>query len=76
MGFRLPVDKWFRGDLGIYGESILLKKGSFVQTIFKKEKIRYILSEHKKHEQLGYGRHLWALLMLELWYTNYFAGVK
>jgi len=71
MGFGIPIDVWFRGDLKKYSYGILLSKKALSRGIFKKEAIKKILDTHTK-TKISYAYHIWALITLELWFREYF----
>ncbi len=70
IGFTIPLDQWFEGSLNDYSRSILLKKNSFITSIFNTNYIQEMLSTHSINTD--FGPRLWALLSLELWYKAYF----
>lgn len=71
MGFGVPIEHWFRGDLGPYAESILLSPKSVKRGLFRPQAIQKILADH--HEtKVNYANQIWALLTLELWFREYF----
>ena len=71
MGFGMPLDRWFREDWGKYAESILLSNKAISRDLFKKEKIKELLSEHKLGN-IDVSGQIWVLLTLELWFREYF----
>ncbi len=70
MGFTIPLNKWFRGNLRKYTQSILINKKAKTHDIFNQEFIKNLLKSHS--ENTDYGPQLWSLLTLELWFRNYF----
>ncbi len=71
MGFGVPIEQWFRGDLDAYIRSILLSKRLTDRGLFKPEVIEQILNQHQQ-TKVNYARQIWALLTLELWFREYF----
>lgn len=71
MGFGVPIEKWFRGELKDYARDILLSEKSTERGLFKKEKIKKILDSHNS-TTINYSPRIWALLTLELWFREYF----
>lgn len=69
-GFTIPLDRWFEGSLNDYTQSILLKKNSFVTSLFNANCIKEMLKKHSINTD--FGPRLWSLLSLELWHTAYF----
>ncbi len=71
MGFGVPIDVWFRGELREYAEQKLLQGHLVSQGLCKKEAIEDILHTHTT-TQINFSPHIWALLTLELWFEEYF----
>ncbi len=72
-GFVLPIERWFRGDLGRYAETVLLNsQNTLTQHIFDREEVRRLITTHTT-TSINLAPPLWALLTLELWYQHYFA---
>ena len=71
MGFGVPIDHWFRNDLERYAKNILLSEKTINRKLFKTEKIRKILDKHSD-TRINCARKIWALLVLELWFREYF----
>lgn len=71
MGFGVPIDAWFRGELKNYAHDTLLSKKAMSRGLFKKEYIESILDEHTKTD-VNCSPRIWALLTLELWFREYF----
>jgi asparagine synthase (glutamine-hydrolysing) len=70
MGFGVPLDYWFRGELKEFMYDILLGKRFIERGYFKKEKIKKLLNEHVKG-QADHSYRIWALLVLELWHQMF-----
>lgn len=69
-GFTVPLAGWFRGDLRNYTrENITDPK--FIDYGFNKKFIEKILSTHD-NRQKNYENQLWTLLMLRLWFKQWF----
>jgi len=71
MGFGVPIERWFRGELKDYAYDILLSEKSIQRKLFKKEEIKKILDSHNS-TTVNYSPRIWALLTLELWFREYF----
>ncbi|TXH07765.1 MAG: asparagine synthase (glutamine-hydrolyzing) [Candidatus Moraniibacteriota bacterium] len=71
MGFGVPIDTWFRGELKEYAAKKLLQGHLVSRGLFKKEAIEDILHTHTT-TQINFSPHIWALLTLELWFEEYF----
>lgn len=71
MGFGIPIDVWFRGELKDYAYDLLLSEQAIARGIFKKEAIKSLLDEHN-NTQISHAYRIWALITLELWFREYF----
>jgi asparagine synthase (glutamine-hydrolysing) len=70
VGFKVPLDEWFRGGLRDYVHDLLLAPDSFVSTYFDRKVVESLLAAHDRHrrdEQL----RIWTLMGLEIWYRRY-----
>ncbi len=70
MGFGVPIEKWFRGDLHTYASDILLSDRAVKRGFFKPEALKSLLNTHR-HTNINYANHMWALLTMELWFREY-----
>lgn len=71
MGFGVPIEHWFRGELKEYTKEKLLG-GQLVQRgLFRESAILDILNMHTE-TGVNYSPHIWALLTLELWFEEFF----
>ena len=70
VGFRVPVNEWFRGTMKDYLFDHLLGAGSRTSGYYNGPVLEKILSDHvngrQNHEKL-----LWCLLNLEIWHREY-----
>jgi asparagine synthase (glutamine-hydrolysing) len=66
VGFRVPVNQWFRTSMREYLLDHLTATNSRTRHYYRPERLRSILDEHidgrQNHEKL-----LWSMLSLELW---------
>ncbi|MDD5449050.1 MAG: asparagine synthase (glutamine-hydrolyzing) [Candidatus Omnitrophica bacterium] len=67
MGFGIPIDKWFRGELKDYARDILLSGKSIDRGYFKDVSVRQLLDAHASG-RANHGARIWSLLNLELWH--------
>lgn len=69
VGFRVPVNEWFRGSMRGYLADHLLGSDSRTREYYRPEALRSYVDEHtagrQNHEKL-----LWALLTLEIWHRE------
>ncbi|MHB8388434.1 MAG: asparagine synthase (glutamine-hydrolyzing) [Acidiferrobacteraceae bacterium] len=72
VGFRVPVNEWFRGKMREYLCDHLTGPASQTRAYYQPNELERILNEHlsghQNHEKL-----LWSLLNLELWHRIYAA---
>ena len=70
VGFRVPVNEWFRGPMRGYLLEHLRGAGSLTRPYYDARRLDALLDEHlagrQNHEKL-----LWTLLTLELWHRQY-----
>jgi len=70
VGFRVPLDEWFRGGLKDYAHDLLLGSNSFVSSYLDRRVIEAMLRDHmraRRNEEL----RLWTLLGLEVWHRTF-----
>lgn len=70
VGFRVPVNEWFRGPMRGYVGDHLLGADSKTRDYYRRPQLERILNDHisgrQNHEKL-----LWTLLTLEIWHRQY-----
>jgi asparagine synthase (glutamine-hydrolysing) len=70
VGFRVPVNEWFRGEMREYLLDHLQARSSITRHYYDARVLDQVLTEHlngrQNHEKL-----LWALLNLEVWHRQY-----
>jgi asparagine synthetase B (glutamine-hydrolysing) len=66
MGFGVPLDHWFRGELRPLLYDTLLDSRSLSRGYFKPESVRRLVEEHDER-RWDHSYRLWALLCFELW---------
>ena len=73
VGFRVPVNEWFRGNMREFLLDHLQSANSLTRTYFDQGALYQIVSDHidgrQNHEKL-----LWSLLNLEIWHRQYAAS--
>ncbi|HBT88876.1 asparagine synthase (glutamine-hydrolyzing) [Desulfobacter sp.] len=72
MGFSVPLDDWFRGELKELASSTLFSAESGLGNFFNMEEIKRIWEIHQS-EKRNYSAVLWSFLMFELWYKQFMA---
>lgn len=71
MGFGVPIEHWFRGSLNGYIREHLLDGRFARRNIVKQQFVSELVEKHTKGK-INYANQLWALLMLELWFEEFF----
>ncbi len=66
MGFGVPLDHWFRGELREFAREILFDKRALDREYFRPAAVAQLWEEHQQG-RFNHGYRLWALLILELW---------
>ena len=70
VGFRVPVNEWFRGKMRDYLLDHLQSQNSLTRAYFDPGALHQIVADHldgrQNHEKL-----LWSLLNLEIWHRQY-----
>ena len=69
MGFGIPLDRWFRGELKDELRSVLLDPRTLARGLFRPESVETMVDEHATSKR-DHAYRLWALLMLELWFRQ------
>ena len=70
-GFSLPINMWLKGDLKEYVYSCLLSKRFENRNILTKQFVKRLLDTHM-NSNIDTSYTIWTLLMLELWFREYF----
>ncbi len=66
MGFGVPLDHWFRGELREMTRDVLLSDRAVSRGYFQRESIERLITEHQQR-RADHKARLWSLLVLELW---------
>ena len=69
MGFRIPLDDWFRGNLSQTARDLLLGPQSMARGYFRAGAIQNLLHEHRS-ARWNHGDRIWSLLCLEMWHRT------
>lgn len=70
VGFRVPVNEWFRGGMRDYLHDHLTSTDSRTAAYYNKPALLRLLDEHAKGRQ-NHEKLLWSLLNLEIWHKEY-----
>lgn len=72
-GFGVPMDRWFRGDLGtLYADEVLSGTGRLADVLAPSE-LRRLWADHQDG-CADHGARLWTLLTLERWLRDIAGG--
>lgn len=66
MGFPVPLNEWYQGPLREFLGDILLGPRARQRGIYRLEQVENLITSERK-----FGRQLWGLLSLELWYRAF-----
>ncbi len=69
VGFRVPVNEWFRTSLREYLADHVLGGDSFLRDLFHRAALERVVGEHLRGEQ-NHERTLWCLLNLDIWHRR------
>jgi asparagine synthase (glutamine-hydrolysing) len=70
VGFRVPVNQWFRTRMRDYLVEHLQGSGSKTRSYYDRQVLDLIVSDHLDGRQ-NHEKTLWALLNLEIWHRHY-----
>lgn len=70
VGFRVPVNEWFRTSMREYLYDHLTGPGSRTSAYYRSDALEKVLAEHVEGKQ-NHEKLLWALLSLEIWQREY-----
>jgi asparagine synthase (glutamine-hydrolysing) len=70
VGFRVPVNEWFRGSLRDYLTDHLTGPNTRTRAYFKPDVLARYVNEHVTGQQ-NHEKLLWCLLNLEIWHRVY-----
>jgi asparagine synthase (glutamine-hydrolysing) len=69
MGFPVPLVEWARGPLRDFVADTLLSRRAAQRGLYKMDGVRAVIDGDR-----GFGRQLWGLLCLELWFRAFVDG--
>jgi asparagine synthase (glutamine-hydrolysing) len=67
MGFPVPIYEWFRGELRVFVEDVMLGPTARQRGIYDLPALERALRSERP-----FGRTVWGLLSLELWFRGFF----
>ena len=71
LGFPTPLDNWFKTGMIDYAKEILLDPISINRNLFNNNKMEKFLKLNEKLPYDFYGKKVWMLMNIELWYRNF-----
>jgi asparagine synthase (glutamine-hydrolysing) len=69
-GFELPLDEWFRDDLGLHFRALLLDGSLAIHGLFNRAYIEGIISAHRAY-RANHGGRIWILANLGIWLNRF-----
>jgi asparagine synthase (glutamine-hydrolysing) len=73
VGFRVPLESWFRSDLRDSMWDRLTGADSFVAQNFDRNAVRELLTRHESG-QFNEESRIWTLMSLEIWHETFFGA--
>ncbi|MCP5363693.1 MAG: asparagine synthase (glutamine-hydrolyzing) [Hyphomicrobiales bacterium] len=71
LGFKIPLDDWFRSELRGFAQDKLLGESSFSRQFLSRPFIERMLHRHM-NERADEASRIWTLLCLEIWHETFF----
>jgi asparagine synthase (glutamine-hydrolysing) len=71
VGFRVPIDAWFRGGLQDMSWDLLTAPDALASTLLDRKAVRQLLERHRSGAADEQAR-IWPLLSLEVWHRTFF----
>ncbi len=68
-GFAIPLDRWLRGDLREWAESLLCSTQISATGVFDQRQVRELWLDHQSARDNA-GSRLWAILAMQSWLLN------
>ena len=75
VGFRVPVNEWFRGPMRDYLYDHLMGTDSLTLHYYRRDALERVLLEHTSARQ-NHEKLLWTLLNLEIWHRQCLKTVR
>lgn len=70
MGFGVPLDHWFRGELQPLLRDTVLSESALSRGLFRPDGVRELVRQHVDGEW-DHSYRLWSLLVLEMWQRTF-----
>jgi asparagine synthase (glutamine-hydrolysing) len=71
VGFKVPLERSFHGDIVDHARDVLLDDGAVTQTVLDRGELERWLRDGQEHRG-EFGQKVWMLVNLELWFRQYF----
>lgn len=71
MGFGIPIISWLKNELAQYVKERLLSAPPVFYTYFDRAAIERLITDHQAGKA-DYSNHIWSLLLLEMWLSEFF----
>ena len=75
VGFRVPLDAWFRNGLEAFAWDTLTSENSIAFKLLDRAAVRSLLERHRRKASNEEMR-IWTLLCLEIWHQEFFRDSK
>ncbi len=75
VGFRVPLDEWFRGPLKSMAYDLLSDNSFRESGIFNSVAVESLIEQHMK-EMSNHGSEIFSLLTFEIWRRNLHLGIE
>ncbi len=75
VGFRVPLDAWFRDGLESFAWDTLTSQTSLTSTYMDRSAVRALLDRHRERKS-NEDIRIWTLLCLEIWHQEFFSGAS
>lgn len=75
VGFRVPLDAWFRGELREMAWDLLGSPNAFVNERMDRKIVQSLLEDHARGRRNNEAR-IWTLLGLEVWHQVFYKNVR
>ena len=69
--FTVPIGEWFREQLTLYCNEMLLSEDSKIRSLFREDFVTKLISTHIDGKENN-TREIRALISIELWLRNFF----
>jgi asparagine synthase (glutamine-hydrolysing) len=73
VGFKVPLDRWFREGLRDTVRSLLLDNDAFVPELLDRRAVNRLVTAHESGER-NEDIRIWTLMSLEVWARTFLAG--